>query len=48
LVSDEQVAFVGGPLAVAQTISMFALPHIQGWYVRNLMRRPHHPFTTCF
>jgi hypothetical protein len=27
----EQVAYVGGPMAVAQVISVFALPHIQGW-----------------
>ncbi len=45
LMSDEQVAFVGGPMAVAQAISLLALPHIQGWCVRVLMRRPHHPIT---
>ena len=46
LMGDAQVAFVGGPLAIAQAISIFALPHIQGWCERILMRRPHHPFTT--
>jgi hypothetical protein len=43
---DEQVAFVGGPMAVAQVLSVFALPHIQGWCVGILMCLPHHPVTT--
>jgi tryptophan-rich sensory protein len=32
------VAYVGGPLGVAQVLSLAALPHITGWYQR--LRKP--------